>query len=104
MTDEVKFTDAQWDELARAAEAFAGVLDIEKVRLRAVAATNWAGNCGEGNGIMDNLRELIHGENGSFAGAVTAEVEYLKSVALQCRRSKTVLTRADEAEAGQISS
>jgi hypothetical protein len=102
VTDEVKFTDAQWDALAQAAEAFASVLEAEKVRLRAVAAKNWAGQCGEGNGIIENLRELIHGENGSLAEAVTSEAEYLKVVAVQCRRSKERLAEADSASAEQF--
>lgn len=96
MTDEVKFTDAQWDELARAAEAFAGVLDQEGGRLRDVMAINWAGSCSEGVGIVDNLRLLLYGEGpSSFKGAINSEALYLRQLAVQCRGAGTALAVSD---------
>lgn len=89
MTDEVKFTDAQWDELARAAEAFAGVLETERHRLNNVLMRNWAGDCDEGVGTIDNLRTLLQGNmSGSFGHAVSSEAEYLRALAEHIRLAK----------------
>jgi hypothetical protein len=104
VTDEVKFTDAQWDALAQAAEAFAGALDDEQSRLRDLLAKNWAGECVEGQGIFASLKHLLHGENGSFVQAVDSEAQYLKGVATQCRRSKTDLDVTDTATSEQFQS
>ena len=93
MTDEVKFTDAQWDELARAAEAFAGVLEDERGRMRDTLAKNWAGDCMEGVAVFENLRQLLHGDSSSFTQSANAEAAYLRSLAAQCRKAK--LTMAD---------
>lgn len=96
MTDEVKFTDAQWDELARAAEAFATVLEEQQSLLRAVLVQNWAGQCEEGNGLLENLRAIVHGGKGSFVQAIDAEAKYLTSHASLCRASRSTLQSVDE--------
>ncbi|WP_143696489.1 hypothetical protein [Williamsia muralis] len=96
MTDEVKFTDAQWDELARAAEAFATVLQEEQSNLVNVLMTNWAGECAEGEGVIANLRELIRGGgNSSLAQVLDSESSYLRSLASNCIKSKTSMNVAD---------
>jgi hypothetical protein len=101
VTDEVKFTDAQWDELARAAEAFATVLDEQRDSLRDVLISNWAGSCAEGADLIKNLRELTNGEAGSFHHAIGSESDYLRALAVQCRTSKATLQSADDTSAEQ---
>jgi hypothetical protein len=92
--DEVKFTDEQWETVAQAAETFAGVLSEERAKLHDVIVTNWAGDCGEGEGVIENLRELVRGDSG-FVGAITSENEYLINLALRCRQSKQQLNQVD---------
>lgn len=93
MTDEVKFTDAQWDELARAAEAFATVLEMQRKQLDNVLTSNWAGACGEGRGVIENLRLLLQGAgSGSFGGAIKSEVVYLLDLAQRCRDANSTLS------------
>jgi hypothetical protein len=100
VTDEVKFTDAQWDELARAAEAFAEVLEAERKRLDNVLTVNWAGACSEGVGVLDNLRLLLQGAGGnSFGGAINSEVVYLLGLAQKCREATNVLSGEDSISA-----
>jgi hypothetical protein len=92
VTDEVKFTDAQWDALAQAAETFAGALETERLRLNNVLMKNWAGNCDEGLGTIDNLRLLLQGtEPSSLGGAVSSEAEYLRALASHIRAAKSGL-------------
>ena len=96
MTDEVKFTDAQWDELARAAEAFATVLEMQRKQLDNVLTSNWAGDCGEGHGVIENLRLLLQGAgSGSFGGAINSEVVYLLDLAQRCRNANSTLSGDD---------
>lgn len=95
VTDEVKFTNEQWDALAEAAEVFAATLDDERARLRDVLVSNWAGACAEGESTMDNLKALVHGDSGSFSQAIFSEASYLKDVALGCRGAKTILKTVD---------
>ncbi|HEY9312190.1 hypothetical protein [Williamsia sp.] len=95
MGDEVKFTDEQWEKVAQAAETFAATLKAEAVNLQDVVTTNWAGQCAEGEGIIDNLKDLVRGTDGSFSAAVGSEVSYLESLASQCRKSKSSLNLAD---------
>jgi hypothetical protein len=102
VTDEVKFTDAQWDELARAAEAFAEVLEDERGRIRDTVAKNWAGDCAEGLAVFQNLRQLLHGDSNSFTQSANAEAVYLRDLALQCRKSKTTLSDADNYHSEQF--
>lgn len=104
MTDEVKFTDAQWDELARAAEAFATVLDDQQVLLTYVLSTNWAGQCAEGTGLMDNLRSVLHGGTNSFVNSIVSEASYLRSLAKVCSESKTSLNAVEAENAGVFGS
>jgi hypothetical protein len=97
VTDEVKFTDAQWDELARAAEAFAKVLEDENGRLKDAVSTNWAGNCAEGLGLIDNLRQLLYGDgSNSFSDAILSEAEFLRGLSRQCSNAKETLVSQDE--------
>jgi hypothetical protein len=103
VTDEVKFTDAQWDELARAAEAFANVLERERIRLKDVLVKNWAGECGEGLGTFENLRHLVQNdESGSFGQAIASEAQYLMSLAAQIRNAKSSLVTEDNAGSSQF--
>lgn len=102
MTDEVKFTDEQWDRVATAAEVFAATLDDEKSRLRSLLATNWAGACQEGEGTMANLRALLHGGQDSFEGAMESEATYLRSVASACHGAKEGLNTADGSNAADL--
>lgn len=102
MTDEVKFTDEQWDKVAQAAETFATALDNEKVRLRSVLATNWAGACSEGEGTMENLRALLHGSQQSFEGAMESEATYLRGVASACTGAKRGLDGEDGSNAAAL--
>lgn len=102
MTDEVKFTDAQWDELARAAEAFATVLDDQRDHLRDVLVSNWAGVCTEGVALIANLRSLMIGESDSFHHAIDSESTYLRNLAAQCRRSKASLQSVDVASSNSF--
>ncbi|WP_155976991.1 hypothetical protein [Nocardia sp. 348MFTsu5.1] len=102
MGDEVKFTDEQWERVATAAEDFAAVLQKEQAALRLVLSSNWAGACAEGEGTMQNLRDLLRGDSGSFAHAIAAEAQYLKDVAQQCRASKSVLMSIDDSISEQL--
>ena len=104
MTDEVKFTDAQWDELARAAEAFATVLDDQQVLLTYVLSTNWAGQCAEGTGLMDNLRSVLHGGTNSFVNSIASEASYLRSLAKVCGDAKHSFNAAEAENAGVFGS
>ncbi|PXW30028.1 UNVERIFIED_CONTAM: hypothetical protein DES50_109136 [Williamsia faeni] len=100
MGGEVKFTDEQWERVAMAAEDFAAVLKQERQALGDVLVTNWAGDCAEGTGTMENLRLLLQGaEPGSFSGAIGQELEYLQAVADQCRAARTDLTQTDVSSA-----
>jgi hypothetical protein len=103
VTDEVKFTDAQWDEVARAAETFAGVLENESGRLKDVVTTNWAGDCAEGTGLIDNLRQILYGENSnSFSDAINSEAQYLRALSRQCATTKDSLLSEDEKISSQF--
>jgi hypothetical protein len=103
VTDEVKFTDAQWDALAQAAEAFAVALESERIHLEDVLGINWAGNCVEGLGVLENLRLLLQGPGlNSFGGAINSEVAYLRSLAQRCRDSSNTLTTEDAVASGQF--
>ena len=102
MTDEVKFTDAQWDELARAGEAFATVLEEQQSLLRAVLVQNWAGQCEEGNGLLENLRAIVHGGDSSFVQAIDAEAKYLRSHAAVCRSSRDALQSVDDQNSNDL--
>lgn len=105
MTDEVKFTDEQWDKVAEAAEVFARALESERRSLKNLLKKNWAGDCAEGVGTIDNLRMLLHGEGpSSFSGAVESEAAYLRSLAIQCRDAKSSLTVDDLRNANQFRS
>lgn len=104
MTDEVKFTDAQWDELARAAEAFATLLDDQQVLLTYVLSTNWAGQCAEGTGLMDNLRLVLHGGRNSIANLIASEASYLRTFSEVCSDSKTSLNAVEAENAGVFGS
>lgn len=96
MTDEVKFTDEQWDRVAEAAEVYAQALEDERGLLRNVLTKNWAGDCGEGRETIDNLRRLLNGaDQESFSGVVNSEAEYFRSLAIQCRSAKTTLSAED---------
>lgn len=95
MTDEVKFTNEQWDALAEAAEVFAETLYAEKQKLRGVLATNWAGACAEGEGTFENLRTLLHDGPDSFIGSMDSEMLYLRSIAANCVNAKQGLTATD---------
>jgi uncharacterized protein YukE len=102
VTDEVKFTDAQWDALAQAAEAFADTLEDERGRIRDTLAKNWAGDCVEGLAVFENLRQLLHGDANSFTQAANAESNYLRNLAAQCRNSKETLGAVDQYQSDQF--
>ncbi|MCZ4552827.1 hypothetical protein BH683_021305 [Williamsia sp. 1138] len=96
MTDEVKFTNEQWDALAEAAEVFAKALDEEHESLANILTTNWAGECAEGIGTIENLRMVLaDGGVSSFSGAIKSESDYMRSLATQCRLAKASLSSAD---------
>ncbi len=99
MTDEVKFTDEQWDRVAAAAETFAAALEHERAKLVHVLSKNWAGQCLEGEGVVANLKDLIRGPNASFSSAISTESAYLRSLAIHCAQSKAALESADEESA-----
>ncbi|WP_207842560.1 hypothetical protein [Williamsia soli] len=95
MTDEVKFTNEQWDALAEAAEVFAATLEEERTKLFHVLSKNWAGQCLEGEGIIANLKDLLRGADSSFSSAIVEEATYLKNLAAECHNSKVSLNKAD---------
>ncbi|PYE14691.1 hypothetical protein DFR67_112153 [Williamsia limnetica] len=102
MTDEVKFTNEQWDALAEAAEVFAQTLDDERGLLTHVLGTNWAGECAEGVGVTENLKDLLRGADASFATAIRDEAQYLRAFAAQCVNSKNALNGSDMGSAIQF--
>jgi hypothetical protein len=105
LTDEVKFTAEQWETVARAAEVFARALDDERGRLRDVLTKNWAGDCGEGVGTIENLRLLLNGASSeSLAGAISSEVVYLLQIANKSRMAKESLTAQDLAHGSKFRS
>lgn len=95
VTDEVKFTNEQWDALAEAAEVFAETLEHERERLVHVLSKNWAGECLEGEGVVANLKDLIRGPNASFSAAISTESAYLRDLASQCGQAKQDLSAVD---------
>ncbi|WP_168176709.1 hypothetical protein [Williamsia sp. 1135] len=103
MTDEVKFTNEQWDALAEAAEVFAETLVTEREKLSNVLLKNWAGECEEGRGTINNLRFLLNGlGQDSFAGAIESESAYLRGIANTCRSAKNNLSGVDLGNAGDL--
>lgn len=103
MTDEVKFTDEQWDKVAEAADIYAQALEDQRGFLRDVLTKNWAGDCGEGAGTIENLRHLLNrGGSESFSGVVNSEAEYFRLLANQCRNAKATLSYGDSRNGSQF--
>ncbi len=96
MTDEVKFTNEQWDALAEAAEVFAVALDEERKSHERRRLQGLGGRLRRRYRYNRESPAVVHGEGpDSFAGSVRSEADYLRWFATQCRNAKTELGSED---------